>query len=276
MRQVNFAKGHGTKNDFVIVLDRHGVSPLTADDVRFLCDRHAGIGADGVLRVIKAAHVPEWDGDPHLWFMDYRNADGSVAEMCGNGLRVFARFLRDEDLVAEDVLTVATRAGARKVLFCGDGQIQVEMGPTRIAADKVSVGVDGHTLPAIQVNVGNPHAVVFLDEQTLRGLDLAAAPRVEPTESVPDGTNVEFVYVCGERDIAMRVFERGVGETLSCGTGMVAAAAVVDQQLHSGGGDYAVRVPGGQVVVELGNGHAWLTGPAVIVARGDVTMPDNW
>ncbi len=275
MRQVNFAKGHGTKNDFVIVLDRHGVCPLSSEDVRFLCDRHAGIGADGVLRVIKAAHVPEWDGDPHLWFMDYRNADGSLAEMCGNGLRVFARFLQEEDLVVEEVFTVATRAGARQVVFRGDGMVQVEMGPTRVSAEGALVHVGERSFRASAVNVGNPHAVTFVDAETLVGLDLCRPPRLEPPEQFPQGANVEFVSLRGEREIAMRVHERGVGETMACGTGMVAAAAATDQRLAAGGGPYTVRVPGGQVSVELGNRHAWLTGPAVIVARGDVTLPES-
>ncbi|WP_028708315.1 diaminopimelate epimerase [Propionicicella superfundia] len=275
MRQLSFAKGHGAKNDFVIVLDRHGVSPLSEEDVRFVCDRHVGVGGDGLLRVIKAAHVCGWDGDPHLWFMDYRNADGSLAEMCGNGLRVFARFLQEEDLIAENTITIATRAGARQVVLRGDGLIQVEMGPARISPEEASVSVSGETRPAVAVNVGNPHAVTFVDGATLAGLDLRSAPGVGPADLFPDGTNVEFVHVLGEHDIAMRVHERGVGETMACGTGMVAAVAAVDARNGAAGGAYTVRVPGGVLTVELGNGLAWLTGPAVIVARGEVTLPDR-
>lgn len=275
MRQVNFAKGHGSKNDFVIVADRHGVSPLSQQDVRFLCDRHGGIGADGVLRVIKAAHIPHWDGDPALWFMDYRNADGSIAEMCGNGLRVFARYLQEEDLVAEDVLTVATRAGARRVMFHNDGLIQVDMGQVRVCSDEATVWLGSRSMAAVGVNVGNPHAVAFVDAEALPELDLGTPPRVEPTQMFRRGANVEFVARRGERDLSMRVFERGVGETMSCGTGIVAAAAVADTALNSAGGTYSVAVPGGVLSVELGNGNAWLTGPAVIVARGEVALPES-
>jgi diaminopimelate epimerase len=275
MRQLSFAKGHGTKNDFVIVLDRHGVSPLSPEDVRFLCDRRAGIGGDGLLRVIKAAHVSGWAGDPHLWFMDYRNADGSLAEMCGNGLRVFARFLQEEDLIAEDMLTVATRAGARQVVLRGDGLVQVEMGPVKIDPADITVSIGGDRLPAVSVDVGNPHAVAFVDEESLATLNLTTRPGVAPAEAFPQGTNVEFVHIIDDHELRLRVHERGVGETMACGTGMVAAAAVVDARLGGHGGAYTVRVPGGSVVVEFGNGLAWLTGPAVVVARGEVTLPER-
>ncbi len=277
MRQIMFAKGHGTKNDFVICTDRTGVCSLTAADVRFLCDRRAGIGADGVLRAIKAGHVSEWDGDPDLWFMDYRNADGSIAEMCGNGLRVFAKYLQESDLVSTEVLTVATRAGARQVdLRQSDGLVRAEIGRATVLGEAVEVRQGGRVGPAVSVNVGNPHAVSFLDPgESLADLDLTSSPTWAPADAFPGGVNAEFVEYLGPRTLAMRVYERGVGETQSCGTGTVAVAAAAAARDNVAEATYRVRVPGGQLRVELTPETSWLTGPAVIVARGEVTIPDD-
>ena len=128
MRRWRFSKGHGTQNDFVVLLDRENVLHPSDDDVRWLCDRRAGIGGDGLLRVVLARHVPEWDGDPDLWFMDYRNADGSVAQMCGNGVRVFVRYLLDEGLASGPDVDVATRAGLKPASVLLDGRVRVGMG----------------------------------------------------------------------------------------------------------------------------------------------------
>jgi diaminopimelate epimerase len=275
MRQLSFAKGHGTKNDFVIVTDRNGVTPLSEEDVRWLCDRRAGIGADGLLRVIKAAHAPGWDGDPQLWFMDYRNADGSIAEMCGNGLRVFASFLREEDLISSDSVLIATRAGARKVSVYGDGNVQIEMGAVTVGTTPVTVTVGDRSWRATPVDVGNPHAVAVVDQVELRALDLTRPPAVDPASAFPEGVNVEFIAPGPEFDLDMRVFERGVGETHSCGTGTVAAAAAAGIEFGWGDGTYRVQVPGGTLFIELSDRRAWLTGPAVIVARGEVSLPGN-
>ena len=126
---VDFAKGHGTRNDFVLIADPDDLLDLSEDQVAFLCDRRAGIGADGILRAVRASQVAEWDGDPDVWFMDYRNADGSIAEMCGNGLRVFLRYLAEEGLVDPGYASVATRSGLRSGRFLADGRIAVTMGP---------------------------------------------------------------------------------------------------------------------------------------------------
>ncbi|WP_316668696.1 diaminopimelate epimerase [uncultured Propionibacterium sp.] len=268
-----FAKGHGTRNDFVLLKDRTGSVALGPEQVRFLCDRHGGIGADGVIRAIKAAHVPEWDGDPDLWFMDYRNADGSLAEMCGNGLRVFGRFLMEEDLVDSKDLVIATRAGLRGVRELPDGRMCAHMGAVRVSPEPTWVSHDGRRFEATAVDVGNPHAVVLLPaDADLASFDLSRAPRFD--EGVfPEGVNVEFVHVDGERDLSVRVYERGSGETLSCGTGVVAAAARA--RARDGLiGNYAVAVPGGRLEVAFGEDRAELIGLAVIVARGEVLVPD--
>ncbi|HEY5822430.1 MAG TPA: diaminopimelate epimerase [Propionibacteriaceae bacterium] len=280
MRRWSFTKGHGTENDFVVILDREGTLDIGPAEVRFLCDRHAGVGGDGLLRVVRARHVAEGDNpdptmDGSLWFMDYRNADGSIAEMCGNGVRVFVRFLLENSLVSGHVIPVATRGGLKEATLLRDGQIRVAMGPVRVEPGEVEVTtVDGEVFAAVGADVGNPHAVSFSDD--LGHLRLHDAPRWEPAERFPHGVNLEFVRRLGPRHIEMRVHERGSGETRSCGTGTVAAAAVA----HAAGPDpeaspatYRVDVPGGTVHVELAPDQAYLTGPAVLVAHGEVSVP---
>ncbi len=277
MRRTAYLKGHGTLNDFIIIDDQHAMQDLTPDIVTAMCDRRGGIGADGVLRVVRAAHMPQWEGDPDLWFMDYRNADGSVAEMCGNGLRVFALHLLEQDWVAPGQFDIATRAGLRHVRGVPGELISVSMGRVRVgsaspAEDAPSESVEivhaDQRWPGTPVNVGNPHAVVFLDDTTRTSLDLSVAPRWDPADSFPDGVNVEFVTERAPGQLDMRVFERGSGETMSCGTGVVAAAAA--HRERTGSGDVIeVHVPGGDLRVEFEGDEVWLTGPAVIVARGE-------
>lgn len=268
MRRYAFSKGHGTRNDFVIIDDQHGMQQLTPDIVAAMSDRRAGIGADGVLRVVRAQYVPEWQGDPDVWFMDYRNADGSIAEMCGNGLRVFARHLFNEQWEPTGDFSVATRAGLRHVRIARGGLISTSMGTVTLTGTPVDVLLRGTRWPATGVEVGNPHAVVFVDADTLAGLDLSEAPLWEPAEAFPAGVNVEFVTVVEPGLLDMRVFERGSGETESCGTGVVASAAA-----HRAATGYEglveVRVPGGELIVEFVGEEVWLTGPAVVFARGE-------
>jgi len=274
---LHFAKGHGTLNDFVLLTDPDGALEVSASLVRYLCDRRAGIGGDGLLRAVKARHIPEWSGDGDLWFMDYRNADGSVAEMCGNGLRVFARFLAEEGLVdpADGPLEVGTRAGARTATFLPDGRIRLTMGRVTVAATEAAITLGTNRWTATSVDVGNPHAVALVaDADALAALDLTHAPDY-PTEVFPGGVNVEFVHVLGPDAVRLRVYERGCGETLSCGTGTVAAAASEARRQGRTEGTWTVHVPGGEVEVELRDGEAWLTGPAEIVARGVVRGPDE-
>jgi diaminopimelate epimerase len=254
---IRFVKGHGTENDFVLLPDAD--VPLSPELVRALCDRRAGIGADGVLRVERR---------PDGWFMDYRNADGSVAEMCGNGIRVFARHLVDAGLAEPGTLPILTRAGLRTVQVPASGDVTVEMGVP--AALEASPAVDG--LPGTAVSMGNAHVVVELaDVAELAKLDLSRPPVVRPP--LPDGQNVEYVVRRGPRMLALRVHERGVGETRSCGTGV--CAAVVAAVAWSGGDGlddpWTVDVPGGRLSVTwLSAGPVLLSGPAVLVARGEV------
>ena len=268
-------KGHGTENDFVLLPDADGSVHGTLDPafVAALCDRHSGIGADGVLRVIRTDAMRAID--PAIpddvvgeWFMDYANADGSPSEMCGNGVRVFAKYLIDEGL-AEAPVTVATRASDRTVTREPNGDFSVRMGrPEILGTSKVSA--NGLHWEALDIRTGNPHAVAFVEALA------DAGPLVDPPERdveiYPDGVNVEFVERVGIEHISMRVYERGSGETRSCGTGACAAAAaemLADEAERPA--TYRVDVPGGTLYVTwAADGELILHGPAVIVARGDL------
>jgi diaminopimelate epimerase len=262
---MRFAKGHGTHNDFVVVPDPDGHHGLTSALAARLCDRRAGIGGDGVLRVVRAAAVGE--DSPAEWFMDYRNADGSLAEMCGNGIRVFARYLAETGLATGPEFTVATRTGPRRVTLEPGGDVTVDLGTvTVLGTGHARVG--GVLCEGLRIIVGNPH-LACLTGHPLAGFDLSQPPELDPTE-FPDGGNVELVQAEGPGAAAMRVYERGSGETRSCGTGAVAAAVAAASALGERESTWQVTVPGGQLRVRLRDGRAWLTGPAVIVAHGEL------
>ena len=264
----SWLKGHGTENDFVLLPDHDGTvhGDLDADFVAALCHRRRGIGADGVLRVIRTSAI----GLPSAgeWFMDYRNADGSISEMCGNGIRVFALHLVQDGLADPSApFVVGTRDGDKIISFLRDDEISVDMGVPEVrGVSKVSA--DGNTWEAQDVRTGNPHAVAFVDRLDDAGT-LLTPP--EHDESVyPEGVNVEFVVREGDRHVAMRVHERGSGETRSCGTGACAvavAAAVADGAER--GTTYTVDLPGGTLqVVWTADDRVLLTGPAVLTAEG--------
>ena len=265
-----FLKGHGTENDFVLLPDLDGTvhGELTPERVRALCDRRAGIGGDGVLRVVRASSAEAG------WFMDYRNADGSLSEMCGNGIRVFVRYLVDHGLAdPSGPIAVDTRDGVKTLTVDGD-LITADMGTPKLLGD-TTVGVDTVTWAARHVDMGNPHAVAFVSNLDEVG-PLTEAPRHDPAV-YPDGVNVEFVVRRGDRHVAMRVHERGSGETRSCGTGacaaMVAAAASYDDRPDGADVAYRVDVPGGTLTVTwTADDRVLLTGPAVIVATGTTEL----
>ncbi|MFE9413633.1 diaminopimelate epimerase [Streptomyces sp. NPDC006704] len=275
---IAFLKGHGTENDFVIVPDPDNVLDLPASAVARLCDRRAGIGADGVLHVVRSAAHPEARAmaDEAEWFMDYRNSDGSIAEMCGNGVRVFAGYLARAGLAKQGDLSVATRGGVKKVHIAKGGDITVSMGRALLPDAQVTVTVDGRSWPARNVNMGNPHAVAFVEELDHAG-ELRSAPPFSPAGVYPDGVNVEFVVDRGPGHVAMRVHERGAGETRSCGTGACAVAVAAarrdgaDPAATGTPATYTVDLPGGTLVItEYPDGEIEMTGPAVIVAEGTV------
>jgi diaminopimelate epimerase len=291
MTIVQFTKGQGTGNDFVLVLDKSGTLDLTAEQVAKICNRNFGIGADGLIRVVPSDFIPEGKASLEeeasaTWFMDYRNADGSIAEMCGNGVRVFARFLTEKglvDLPDGQVLHIGTRAGVRDIQRNKAG-FAVDMGRWRPEAQEFLVKARGLDVarPGQGINVGNPHVVVALaSTEELASLDLVREPIVEPKPN--NGTNVEFVVpadplvVNGVGRITMRVYERGVGETLSCGTGIVAAALAT--RLWAGSdapNQWSVEVPGGTLGVRMfateEGEHIGLSGPAELSFEGEIEI----
>ncbi|GAA1858465.1 diaminopimelate epimerase [Pseudonocardia ailaonensis] len=260
---IPFVKGHGTQNDFVVLPDPDAALDLSAARVAALCDRRRGLGADGVLRVARSAALglegPEW-------FMDYRNADGSIAEMCGNGVRVFARFLQRSGWSGGPV---GTRAGDKIVTFDGEW-VDVEMGRARIVGESVA-RVAGREFAGIAVDVGNPH-LACVTTADIAALDLTVPPGRDEA-LFPNGANVEFIAPAdGAGPVAMRVHERGVGETRSCGTGTVAAAMASLRAAGRDSGRLPVDTPGGrlEVTVREGGASTVLHGPAVLVAEGEL------
>ena len=290
-RQIKFTKGHGTGNDFVLVLDEHGELDLSAKEIAKICDRHFGVGADGFIRVVRTKNVAEvkdqLDEAPEAqWFMDYYNADGSTAEMCGNGSRVFARYLTEKglvDLADSQTLSIATRAGVKDLQRNMAG-FAVDMGRWKLDKQEVLVHADNLEVarPGQGINVGNPHVVVALaDSAELKDLSLHDAPRLDPVP--PAGANVEFVVPeepmvkNGVGYISMRVFERGVGETLSCGTGICAAALATRHWAGAGAPNtWQVTVPGGTLGVRMfateDGEHVGLSGAAELTFDGELDL----
>ena len=284
MADLQFTKGQGTGNDFVLFADPAGEIDLTDTQVQALCDRHFGIGADGTIRAVLSRRIPEGraalDEDPDAeWFMDYRNVDGSPAEMCGNGIRVFTLFLIENGLIELPpgrTVAIGTRAGVRDVQRSGSG-FQVDLGRWALAGGEPLVRAKDLQVarPGLGIDVGNPHVVVALSsEDELAEADLAFVPQLDPEPA--DGANVELVVpadplvVDGVGHIAMRVHERGSGETLSCGTGAAAAALATRHWAGAAAPhQWRVQVPGGVLGVRMfpteDGEHVGLSGPAELV-----------
>ena len=255
--------GHGTENDFVLVYDPENSFTISGAQISAICNRSTGIGADGFIRITKA------DGK---WFMDYRNSDGSIAEMCGNGIRVMAKYLVTRDIQPEGIFAIDTRAGIKHLRVPREGDISVNMGHVTDEMEEVEATNNGHTWTGFNINVGNPHAVVFVDSMEDIG-SLADAPLVSPASSYPEGVNVEFVEILPNFEAKMRVHERGSGETRSCGTGTCAVALAAT--LKTNGklpSRWTIYPPGGRLIVDIdGHSNATLTGPAVILEDHDLT-----
>jgi diaminopimelate epimerase len=281
-----FAKGHGTQNDFIVLPDVLARLDLVPDAVAALCDRRRGLGADGVLRVTTAGaavgagvldRLP--DGvDSGDWFMDYRNADGSRAQMCGNGVRVFAHYLRVSGLEDRDEFVVGSLAGPRAVVVhCADdvsADVTVDMGKAnRLGTGTATLG--GRRLTGMAVDVGNPHLACLVADLTADGLSAldVAGPVEFDRAQFPDGVNIEVLTAPVNGAVSMRVHERGVGETRSCGTGTVAAALAALTHLGVDTGTVGVRVPGGEVSVDITDNSSFLRGPSVLLAHGELSDP---
>jgi len=282
-----FAKGHGTQNDFVLLPDPDGRLSLTPAAVTALCDRRRGLGADGVLRVTRAEaaltagvfdRLPEGVA-PGDWYMDYRNADGSIAQMCGNGVRVFAHYVRACGLESRDEFVVGSLAGPRPVVLHRwddtTADVTVEMGKTnQLGTGEAIVG--GRPFAGLAIDVGNPHLACVdadLTGDELAALDVAAPASFDRTQ-FPEGVNIEVLTAPHGGVVSMRVHERGVGETRSCGTGTVAAAVAALAFDGAATGALRVRIPGGEVTVTVTEASSYLRGPSVLVAQGDLS--EEW
>lgn len=255
--------GHGTENDFLLIFDPADEIVLNTQQVAAMCNRTSGLDTDGLIRITKV------DGK---WFMDYRNNDGSIAEMCGNGIRVMAKYLVDKGHQPSGIFGINTRDGMKYLAVPDTGDISVNLGQVQEIYGEVEATANGHTWSGYNINTGNPHAVVFVDDVADAG-SLNEAPIVTPEDEYPDGVNVEFVQFLDNGEIKMRVHERGVGETPSCGTGTCAVALAATlkkgQKLPS---RWIINPPGGRLIVEIdGHSNATLIGPAVIGADHDVS-----
>ena len=278
---MRFAKYHGTGNDFVMLEDLADENPLNPALVAHLCDRHMGVGADGVIRIAPSAAAD--------FFMDYWNADGNVAEMCGNGIRCLAKYVFDRGHTAKTELRVETRAGVKDlVLTVSDGvvsSVRVDMGAPRLTRKDIPMAgppgesfvdepmtVDGSTYRATAVSMGNPHLVLIGEVEPVR-VDLEAlGPRLQRHSDFPEQTNVEFARVL-DGVIDVRVWERGSGQTMACGTG-ACASLVAASTIGLVGRRATVRFPGGELEVEwASDGHVYLSGPATFVFDGETDAP---
>jgi diaminopimelate epimerase len=276
---MRFSKYQGIGNDFVMIADPDDQITLDPEMVRHLCDRRFGIGGDGVIRVAPG------DSDSEL-FMDYINSDGSIGEMCGNGIRCLALFARAEGLTSASEIKVGTRAGVKTVTILEDGDVRVDMGPPEFDPKDIPVDWSGDPLhakieledavvEAACLSMGNPHAVVFVDEPDLVPLS-TIGPAIEKHAMFPKGANAEFAVVESPERVRMRVWERGAGETLACGTG-ACAVAVASRLLRDTAEVVTVVLPGGELVVEWsgspGDGTSvFMTGPAVKSFEGEIEL----
>jgi diaminopimelate epimerase len=278
---MRFSKYHGIGNDFVMLADPGDDLRLTAELVRALCDRRFGIGADGVIRV-----GPGTDGAE--LFMDYVNSDGSIGEMCGNGIRCLALFARAEGLTRSSTIRVGTRAGLKVVEITKD-RVRVDMGPPEFAPPDIpmswtggnamhaKVELDDGAIEVASLSMGNPHAVLFVEDVSKAPVT-TLGPALERHRVWPKGTNVEFARVVGPDRVEARVWERGSGRTLACGTG-ACAVAVAARLLHSTSTWMTIALPGGELEVEWEGSldrrvPVYLTGPAVKSFDGEVEVGD--
>ena len=255
--------GHGTENDFIIIFDPNDEISVTTAQTARICNRDSGVGSDGLIRITRRNEK---------WFMDYRNADGSVAEMCGNGIRVMARYLVEKAHQPEGIFAIDTRDGIKHLRAPLIGDISVNMGQVVDKGESITAATNNQIWNGYNISVGNPHAVVFVDELSDVG-QLVDPPVVRPRESYPEGVNVEFVKILDDNVLKMRVYERGSGETRSCGTGTCAVALAATLKTKSKLPiTWEIYPPGGKLEVAIDSHYnATLTGGAVIIKDVDIS-----
>ncbi len=284
---VAFAKMHGLGNDFVVIDDPAEQLDLTEDAVRWICDRRFGIGGDGLILVRPATT------DAADYYMLFFNADGSKAEMCGNGIRCMTKYLVDARILSEDAdsVRIQTLGGIKPITFTRDDQALMHMATVDMGEPILDPPAIPTTFPGSQVfecpletplgtyhvtalSMGNPHAVIFVENVGEAPVD-TVGPAIETHEAFPNKTNVEFAEYVGDELIRLRVWERGVGETLACGTG--ACATLVAASLACLVGRTAtLELPGGELHVRWDeDGHVYMTGPATTVFQGTLVIPDD-
>lgn len=278
---MRFRKYHGAGNDFVMLTDLAGrlgpKATLPTDLIAALCNRHKGVGGDGVIRVIA-------ENGPAAYYMDYYNSDGGAAQMCGNGIRCLVLHEMDAGRLPEGDHVIATKAGPVPIRTLGRGRISADMGTPILQRElipmrgkgsslRVEIEHDGQTLLGTAVSMGNPHLVLFcdeigraLDDDLVQGL----GRELEHHPDFPEATNVEFVIVENATTLRMRVWERGVGETMACGSG-ACAVAVAAAALERTGPHVLINLPGGELEADWEpGGSIWLTGPAEFVFEGEI------
>lgn len=268
MRRFTFLKGQATLNDFVIIEDHHGMQGLSPDFVRQLCDRRGGIGADGVMRVVRAGQVKAWRGDPGLWYLDLHGADGTPEQDCGNGLRVFARYLMNEQLVSGGRFQVATVDGVRDVRIARGGMISVNLPRGTVAPDPATLRLADGERVGVGVDVGSPRFVFFVPDAELDSLDLGDAAVVAADGTATAPAAIDCAAVVAPDHLRLRSLSRSGAELVSCGVGAV-AAVVAHRHAHDGPTSVLVDTAGGRLQVDLRRTGDWLTGPAMINMRGE-------
>ncbi len=257
---IGFTKMHGLGNDFVVIENMNGRITLAKEQIIFLCDRFKGIGADGVILIEKS--------DKGDCFMNYYNADGSVAEMCGNGVRCVAKFLKDDILKDKVNFKIDTRAGMKDIEFMSDGTFSVNMGkPMFSSTDFPGETSNLEGLSFNFVSVGNPHAVALVESLETYDLSLIG-PKIENDKIFPNKINVELVEKKYEKEYKVKVWERGCGATLACGTGACAVYAIIAKDRHIDG-EIKISLPGGNLFLgQNTENDIIMRGPAESVYNG--------
>ena len=274
---IEFTKMHGLGNDFVVINNLDGSINLDSDNIRYISNRHTGIGCDHVLAIYRS-NKPSVD-------LMYRifNADGNEAEQSGNGVRCLGKYLLDRKIVNRDEMSVENIKGLIKIKVKQNGEIQVNMGKPVFEPESIpinapkkqktyEVNLKDFQVSLFSLSMGNPHAVILVDDIT--NTDVAGiGPQVQQSGMFPEGVNVGFMQILDNKNVKLRVFERGAGETMACGSGACAAAVagIIDGKLDN---NVNVELTGGLLDISWDekDGDVWMTGPAMTVFEGKIHL----